>query len=95
MKIETTEITLKSTNYGREHSFVLIEKDGELLLSAEGRTFAKLTLQTMEKDVKDDDGDYHTKPSNNFFVCFHPTDPCAKDIANVWLGTPAASVPSK
>ena len=86
MKTESVQITLPSTNYDdREHCFNVTVQDGKLMLSTlDGSEFAYLEVETMTKDVKDDDGDYHAKPSKNFFVSFHPLDGCYKNIAHAW-----------
>jgi len=87
--VETNAVTvsLPSLNYdGREHSFNISVQDGILLLTTtNGRKIANINVETMTREVKDDDGEYHTKPSDNFFLRFDAVSRCTKDIAEAWV----------
>ena len=79
MKTNEVEITLTSKGYGREHTFKLIQHEGEnAVLVVNGKAVASISVETMTKDVRDEDGDYHTKPSDNFFICFSAVEAVAK-----------------
>jgi len=96
MKTDSVEVTLTSRNYGRKHSFSLVQHEGEInaVLIVDGNAVASLSVETMTKDVKDDDGDYHTKPSDNFFITFSAVEPvCKKECsATVWMASIAVDV---
>jgi hypothetical protein len=80
MKVNELEITLQSMSYGKQHSFSLVKQEGpsQLILVVGGKKVATLRVVTMEKEVKDDDGDYHVKPSNNFYIQFEAVEAVCK-----------------
>lgn len=79
MQINDLEVTLYSQNHGINHSFQLVKQDNRLVLMVAGKQVASLTVETMEKDVKDEEGDYHTKASDNFFINFVAEEAVASD----------------
>jgi hypothetical protein len=84
MKVNELEITLQSKNHGRKHSFLLMELEGKVILVVGGKKVASLHVDTMEKEVKDDEGDYHTKPSDDFYIQFEAVEAvCKKECAAV------------
>jgi hypothetical protein len=99
MKTDSVEVTLESSRWGRpdcsgetenksEHTFKIKAGNKELfLLTPDGqKVIARITVQTLTKDVKDEEGDYHTKPSKNFTICFEAEDDRVdKNMANAWL----------
>ena len=67
------------------HSFKLVSDNGpgalsgqKIVLKVDGKKVATISVVTMEKEVKDDDGDYHTKPSENFYIQFEAVEAVAK-----------------
>lgn len=70
MKVDQLEITLVGGNYGRKHTFNLMRRDNDIAFFVGEKLIATLAVTTMTKDVRDDDGDYHTKPSDNFYIDF-------------------------
>lgn len=66
------QVTLTSKNHGQKHSFNLVVRDQEIVLTtADGEEFAHLAVETSENDIETDDG-YETVPTKNFFVNFTP-----------------------
>jgi len=58
------------------------------LTTPDGNPIARISVQTLTKDVKDEEGDYHTKPSKNFVLCFEAVENGgSKDTANAWVET--------
>ena len=78
MEAPLIKIALKSTSqpiYDGEHQFTIAVQDNKVVLATpDGRAIAHLSIQTMIKSVKDEDGDYHEKPSENFYLVFEPED---------------------
>ena len=88
MKTNEVEITLVSKRCGRKHSFKLVQHEGEdAVFVVNGKAVASINVETMTKDVRDEDGDYHTKPSDNFFICFSAVEAVAKKecAAMAWV----------
>jgi len=95
MKTNSLDVTLKDSSTGREHTFQLSQErifhctgeDQFLALKVNGVVVAKIDVTTMTKDVRDEEGDYHTKLSDNFYINFHAEDPvCKADCsAMVWV----------
>jgi len=82
------KVTLQSDDkHDRKHSFNVVVRDHELLLTTpEGKAIASLVVQTMERDVKGEDDKYHTEPTDNFWVCFRPSEFSGmKDAAEAWV----------
>lgn len=79
MKISgDVSVTLPSKNYDREHGFTLLEREDTVAIIVGNRIVATLRVETMEKEVKDDDGDYHIKPSDDFYIIFEAMEAVAK-----------------
>ena len=94
MKTDSVEVTLQSSLWGSdenkykgEHTFRLVAGDKELILTTpDGQEIARITVQTLTKDIRDEEGDYHTKPSKNFTVCFEAVENGgSKNTANAWV----------
>lgn len=80
-------VELKASNYDRKHSFNVIMRPNELLLTTpDGKEIASIVIETMEKDSIQADGKFATEPTNNFFVWFRPADTtCGRDVAHAWV----------
>ena len=90
MKANEVELTLVSKKHERKHSFKLVHHEGEnAVIVVNGKAVASISVETMEKDVRDEDGDYHTKPSDNFFITFNAVEAvCKKECtAMAWVGS--------
>jgi hypothetical protein len=91
MAIESGQIkvTLRAPD-GRKYSFSVQETDNDQIsLMVGDKVVAIISVETMTKEVKDEDGDYHIKPSDNFYVNFVATDAVAKRecSAMAWVGS--------
>lgn len=65
------QVTLTSKNHSREHTFNLVVRENEIILTTpNGDEFANLTVCTAETDVKQEDGTYKTVPTDDFFISF-------------------------
>lgn len=84
MKVSNVSCTLVSSDkYNKWHTFDVVSGNKELLLCREGKVFARITVQTQEKDVRDEDGDWHSKPTDDFYLIFEPEASLDKNIAIV------------
>ena len=80
------QVTLQATNHDRQHTFNLVVRDNEILLTTpDGAEIASLSVQTMETDVLVDEK-YKTVPTDNFFICFRDVSKSGlKDAAMAWV----------
>ena len=102
MRTNRIRVSLKPSNnaldvrYDGVHSFDIVEGNKELILvTPAGKEIARLSVQTMSRDVKDEDGEYHTKPSKNFFLCFDAKENSgSRNQAAAWAEDIGAEIPA-
>lgn len=79
------QVTLTSKNHNREHSFNLVVREHEIVLTTpDGEEFATLQVETSENDVLQDDS-YKTVPTNCFFLNFCPARDSRCDKGSAWV----------
>ena len=81
------QVKLNSSNYNHVHTFNIIVRDKELVLTTpKGDEIASICVETMEMDVQNDERKYRTVPTKNFFVSFSPAEnTCGKDVGHAWV----------
>lgn len=67
MKLDKVKVSLKSQD-GLDYSFDITQSDEKTLcIVAYGKTVGRITVEPLERKVKDEDGDYHVKRSKDDF----------------------------
>ena len=66
---------MKSTNYPEiDHPITLIVRDNEIVIGLpNGKEIASLSVCTMEKDEKQENGKFKYVPTKSFYLEFNPT----------------------